>query len=93
MYSFDQSLIGTGLTETPPVAGEAKDPMQKQRLLVIGLGSIGEHHLRCALETERAEVIACEINRELRCAVAERYGVREVFEDFDAALAATPRRP
>ena len=39
--------------------------MKKQRLLVIGLGSIGERHLRCALETGRAEVIACEINREL----------------------------
>ena len=64
--------------------------MKKQRLLVIGLGSIGQRHLRCALETERADVIACEINRELRCSMVDRYHLREVFDDLDTALAARP---
>lgn len=62
----------------------------KQRLLVVGLGSIGERHLRCALLTERANVLACEISDTLRHAVAERHGVSETFADFEAALAARP---
>ena len=64
--------------------------MTKQRLLIIGLGSIGERHLRCALRTERVEVLACELNDALRQTVAARYGVGEAYGDFETALAAHP---
>jgi predicted dehydrogenase len=63
---------------------------KKQRLLIVGLGSIGERHLRCALASGRASVLACEVNHALRQAVADRYDLRETYADFDAALATRP---
>jgi predicted dehydrogenase len=62
----------------------------KNRLLIIGLGSIGERHLRCALRTKRAEIIACEINHDLRQAITDRYNLCEVYDNFETALAACP---
>ncbi len=64
--------------------------MSKQRLLIIGLGSIGERHLRTALRTERADVMVCEINHELLQNVAQRYQVRDSCDAFETALAAGP---
>jgi predicted dehydrogenase len=64
--------------------------VSKPRLLIIGLGSIGERHLRCAQQTNRVELLACEINNSLRNTVADRYGIGETYADFASALAAKP---
>jgi predicted dehydrogenase len=60
------------------------------RVLVVGVGSIGERHLRCFAATGRARVSLCEVNAELRQTIADRYGVTETFSDLDAALASRP---
>lgn len=59
----------------------------KHRILVIGVGSIGERHVRCYLATGRAEIGICEINDALRATIAERYALTEVFNDLEVALA------
>jgi predicted dehydrogenase len=61
-----------------------------RRVLVVGVGSIGERHLRCFAATGRARLSLCESNPELRRAVAERYAVADTFADLDAALVAGP---
>jgi len=43
----------------------------RHRILVIGVGSIGERHVRCLLSTGRARVGICEPNEPLRQRVAE----------------------
>ncbi len=58
-------------------------------VLIVGVGSIGERHLRCFAATGRARLALCEVNPTLRTAVAERYGV-ESFAKLDDALAAGP---
>jgi len=58
-------------------------------VLIVGVGSIGERHLRCFQATGRAEVSFAEINNVLRATIADRYGVSG-FADLDAALAARP---
>ena len=60
------------------------------RVLVVGVGSIGERHVRCFAATGRARVSVCEVNAELRRTVAERYSLAEAFADLDSALAAKP---
>lgn len=60
------------------------------RVLVVGVGSIGERHLRCFAATGRAEVSLCEVNADLRQDVAGRYAVAESFDNLDTALAAQP---
>src|SRR5687767_13963886 len=60
------------------------------RVLVVGVGSIGERHLRCFAATGRARVSFCEVNADLRRTVAERYAVSDAFPDLDAALASRP---
>jgi predicted dehydrogenase len=59
----------------------------KHRILVIGVGSIGERHARCLLATGRAQVAICETNGDLRRTIAERYPVVGAFADLDHALA------
>lgn len=63
---------------------------QSLRVLVIGVGSIGERHLRCFLATGRASVAICEVNPALRQTVAERYSVSEIYESSEAALDSHP---
>lgn len=71
---------------------------KKLRALVVGVGSIGERHVRCFLSTGRVEVAICEPNDALRDRIARQYGVGESYrklEDadssqFDAAVVATP---
>lgn len=89
---------------TPASASEnapppSSNPSGRLRVAVVGTGSIGERHLRCFQATGRAEVIACEPNRDLGPAVAERYGCRwfatveEALasgEGIDAAILCTP---
>ncbi len=68
------------------------------RVLVIGVGSIGERHVRCLQSTERCEVGFVEINASLRAGVAERYSItshydsltKALVENWDAAVIATP---
>jgi predicted dehydrogenase len=62
----------------------------RHRVLVVGVGSIGERHLRCFQGTGRADVALVEINDDLRRTVAERYGVRAAYADLDAALEQRP---
>ena len=56
-------------------------------LLVIGVGSIGERHLRCFQATGRVRLSLCDTNPGLRQRVAEQYGIDRVYTDLDAALA------
>jgi predicted dehydrogenase len=64
--------------------------MQKTRVLVIGVGSIGERHVRCFLETGRVDAVICEINDALRAQIADRYSVSATFADLDEAIAERP---
>lgn len=64
-------------------------PDLKHRILVIGVGSIGERHVRCYLATGRAEIGICEIHDDLRNKIANRYAIGEVFSDLAVALAAS----
>ncbi len=59
-------------------------------ILIVGVGSIGERHLRCFLATGRAEVSFCEVNPALRTIIAERYQVKKVFENMESALKERP---
>ncbi len=71
---------------------------KQHRILVVGVGSIGERHVRCFLATGRVAVGICEVNESLGNTVAERYGLDEVFSaletaqesSWDAVLIATP---
>src|SRR5689334_14126594 len=58
----------------------------KHRVLVVGVGSIGERHVRCFRATGRAEAGFVEINDKLRAAIAERYPGAAAHADLDAAL-------
>jgi predicted dehydrogenase len=60
---------------------------QQHRILVIGVGSIGERHLRCFLQTGRASVLFVEANPQLRSTIAERYPSAIKCDDPTAALA------
>lgn len=60
------------------------------RVLIVGVGSIGERHARCFTATGRAAVSICEVNAELRWIVADRNAIAETFADLDAGLASRP---
>lgn len=70
----------------------------KYKIIFIGLGSIGERHLRCFLKTGLVEPIICDARRELVDEIAQKYDVQECYTDFkdllnltaDAAVIATP---
>jgi predicted dehydrogenase len=71
---------------------------EQQRVLVIGVGSIGERHVRCFQATGRADVAICEPNLAIRDTVANRYGIAKCYTSlenalehpFDLAVVATP---
>lgn len=54
-------------------------------VLIVGVGSIGERHLRCFQSTGRVDISFVEINATLRATISERYGVRG-FADLEAAI-------
>ncbi len=58
----------------------------KKKVLVIGVGSIGERHVRCFQNTSRAEVSICEVNDSLRSTVGQRYEIENQFQDLNTAL-------
>ena len=60
----------------------------KHRILVVGVGSIGERHVRCFQQTNRSTVSICEINEGLRGDIADRYQLTETYGDWNEALAA-----
>jgi len=60
--------------------------MAKHRILVIGVGSIGERHTRTFQRTGRAELAVCESNEQLRKTVSERYGIGQAYAGLDEAL-------
>ena len=64
-------------------------PHSLHRVLVVGVGSIGERHLRCFLATKRVDASFVEINSSLRESIADRYQVRG-FASLDDALASQP---
>lgn len=60
---------------------------QSHRVLIVGVGSIGQRHVRCFQNTGRAEVSICELNASLREEVGRRYGIERSYSDLSAALA------
>lgn len=61
-------------------------PERLHRVLVVGVGSIGERHLRCFLGTRRAEVAFVEPNAALRDRVAGSYPVSAAESSLDAGI-------
>jgi predicted dehydrogenase len=66
-------------------------------IVVVGVGSIGERHVRCFQQTGRAKVSIVELNETLRQTIAERYAVTAhasiesaLADRPDAAVIATP---
>ena len=57
----------------------------KPQILVIGVGSIGERHLRCFQRTGRAQLFACETNPALLQKITQQYQVAG-FPDLNSAL-------
>jgi predicted dehydrogenase len=62
-------------------------PAMKPQLLVVGVGSIGERHLRCFQRTGRAQLFACETNAALLQKITRHYQVTG-FPDLESALKA-----
>lgn len=62
----------------------------KHRVLVIGVGSIGERHLRCFLNTDRVEAAFVEVNSTLRETIAGRYPAARPYATLEAGLADEP---
>jgi predicted dehydrogenase len=58
----------------------------RYRVLVIGVGSIGERHVRCFQATDRTDVSICEPNDTLRAKVTNEYSISQSYSNFDAAL-------
>lgn len=57
-----------------------------KRVLIVGVGSIGERHARCFQTTGRAAVSIVESNANLRAEIAARYRVDRAFESLESAL-------
>lgn len=58
-----------------------------RRVLIVGVGSIGERHLRCFQATGRANLSICEPSGPLRERIAQKYGIPHAYPDLRAALA------
>ncbi len=63
---------------------------QQKKVLVVGVGSIGERHIRCFQKTSRAQLSLCEVNPELREKISNEYGIEAVYDNLEAALADSP---
>lgn len=60
--------------------------MTRHKVLIVGVGAIGERHLRCFLRSGRAELSLCEVNDESRKRIAEQYNVGRTYSDLASAL-------
>ena len=58
-----------------------------KRVLILGVGSIGERHLRCFGRTGRCAMSFVEVNAGLRAEMAARYDVAASYASLDDALA------
>lgn len=56
------------------------------RVLIVGVGSIGERHVRCFLATKKTQVSICEPNDALREKIAGTYDVTHAYTSLDDAL-------
>src|SRR5205823_13723548 len=83
------ALLHSASPSTTGCEGCAVDS-PSHKVLIIGAGSIGERHLRCFQATGRAKLSLVEIDTAKRRTVAERYGISDVFNEVEAALAARP---
>ena len=63
---------------------------RRSSILIVGVGSIGERHLRCFQSTGRVDVSLCEINPVLRKTVTDHYSITQSFDDYSRALDAKP---
>ncbi len=65
--------------------------MYKQlKMAVVGLGTWGENHIRLYLEDFRVTVAAvCDMNPEKAKKVAEKYGIKSYFTDYEKMLEET----
>ncbi|MDP6945980.1 MAG: Gfo/Idh/MocA family oxidoreductase, partial [Myxococcota bacterium] len=61
--------------------------MKNHNVLVVGVGSIGERHVRCFQSTGRAIVSICEPLEARRLEVTDRYGIDRPYSSLDEALA------
>lgn len=62
--------------------------MPRSRVAIVGLGVIAAEHLEKLRWLEEVDVVAvCDVQPTLAKAVAERFGVRTAFMDYDAMLA------
>ncbi len=60
----------------------------QHRVLIVGVGSIGERHLRCFLKFDRTEVFFVDANSALAAEIAHRYPSARRIESIDAAIEA-----
>ncbi len=67
--------------------GSRVDHSVKSRILVIGGGSIGERHVRCFLNSGRADVSLCEINPTVLQRLSQEYALHGQYAELDQALA------
>lgn len=59
-------------------------------VLIVGVGSIGERHLRCFQQTGRTRLSLCEVNAALREKIAQQYGIDRAYADLDAVMEELP---
>lgn len=55
----------------------------RKSVLVIGVGSIGERHVRCFQATGRVDVAICEVQSERRQRAASQYGIQRAYASVD----------
>ena len=68
------------------------------KILIVGVGSIGERHTRCFSDIQGVDVGICDLDIELVEEVGEKYGIGEIgggidemdISSFDAAVICTP---
>jgi len=64
--------------------------IRKHQVLVVGVGSIGERHLRCFQATGRADVSFVEVREDLRESIAGKYAIAKAYQSLEAALENPP---
>ena len=61
-----------------------------KKVLIVGVGSIGNRHLRCFLNTNRVRLAICDSNAVLAETVSKQYRVDELYTSLDSALENPP---